>query len=109
MARQQNIAFDMGTDVTIEMEVSDSAGDLLDLSGYTCAAAFRKHFDSTTSVSFSASGANNGVITLSLTHVQSANVTAGRYYYDVTITGNSSNLVSRVVEGICTVRPSITR
>jgi hypothetical protein len=37
-----------------------------------------------------------------------ANLSAGRYVYDLKIT-SPANVVSRVVEGIVTVLPSVTR
>jgi hypothetical protein len=40
--------------------------------------------------------------------VTSANVTPGRYVYDCELT-SSSNVVSRLVEGIVTVTPQVTR
>jgi hypothetical protein len=38
-----------------------------------------------------------------------ANTTAGRYVYDVKMTETSSSTVTRVVEGIVTVTPNVTR
>jgi hypothetical protein len=48
-----------------------------------------------------------GVITLSLTNAQTANLVAGRYVYDVEISDGTT--ISRVVEGIITVTPNVTR
>jgi hypothetical protein len=51
---------------------------------------------------------NNGIITLSLTANQTANMVGGRYVYDVELT-DASNSISRIVEGIVTVTPQVTR
>ncbi len=107
MARQQNISFDQGSDVSIEVTVTDVNGDVVDLSGYTANAALRKHYLSANGFGFETETGDNGLLTLSMNHVVSANIEAGRYVYDVTITGQSSNLVWRVVEGIATVRPGV--
>jgi len=45
---------------------------------------------------------------LALTDTQTANLTAGRYVYDVVLT-DSANVTSRIVEGIVTVTPRVTR
>ena len=49
-----------------------------------------------------------GTITLSLTANQTSNLVYGRYVYDVDVT-DASNTVTRVLEGIVTVTPSVTR
>jgi hypothetical protein len=49
----------------------------------------------------------NGEVTLSLTATQTAALTAGRYVYDVELTIGST--VSRVIEGIVTVTPEVTK
>jgi hypothetical protein len=43
-----------------------------------------------------------------MTSANTSNLTPGRYVYDVIIT-SSANVVTRVVEGIVTVLPSVTR
>jgi hypothetical protein len=43
-----------------------------------------------------------------MTAANTASLTPGRYVYDVIIT-SSANVVTRVVEGIVTVLPSVTR
>jgi hypothetical protein len=48
-----------------------------------------------------------GVLILSLSHANTANISAGRYVYDVLIK-DSSNTVSRVLEGIVNVLPQVT-
>jgi shikimate 5-dehydrogenase len=52
-------------------------------------------------------GTSNGEITLSITSSNTALLTPGRYVYDLII--NGANTVNRVVEGIATVLPSVTR
>ena len=50
-----------------------------------------------------------GIITLSLTAAQTSALDApSRYVYDVEVTNNTSNVVTRVIEGIITVRPNVT-
>ena len=46
--------------------------------------------------------------TLTLSSSATGSLTAGRYVYDVEITSDAA-VVSRVVEGIVTVNPQVTR
>lgn len=51
---------------------------------------------------------NAGVITLSLTATETAALTAGRYVFDLELV-SSGGQVTRLLEGICTVTPEVTR
>lgn len=109
MAIKANIVIDQGTDFTTEIDVLDDNGDVVDLTGYTGAAQLRKHYTSATSTSFNVTiDASAGQVILSMNAVTSANVTAGRYVYDCELT-SSGNTVSRLIEGIVTVTPQVTR
>jgi hypothetical protein len=54
------------------------------------------------------SNAGAGEITMAMTSANTANLTAGRYFYDLVMT-SPANIKTRVVEGIITVLPSVTR
>lgn len=109
MATKANITVDQGTTFSTTVNLTDDNGDPIDLSGYTGRSQMRKHYTSSNSVSFSVSlGSSNGTVILNLTSDQTANLTPGRYVYDVEIT-SSSNVISRIVEGIVTVTPEVTR
>ena len=70
----------------------------------------RKSHYSTTSSDFSVSitDAFNGEITMTMTSANTSNLTPGRYVYDLVMT-SPTNIKTRVVEGIATVLPSVTR
>jgi len=51
---------------------------------------------------------NAGVITLSLTATETAALTAGRYVYDLEMV-SAGGQVTRLLEGIATVTPEVTR
>ena len=55
-----------------------------------------------------ATDAASGVIALELTATQTAALDAERYVYDVEITQTSTGTVTRVIEGLITVRPNVT-
>lgn len=110
MAQGVNIAIDQGSNVAIEINVIDTNGNAVDLTAYSANASFKKHANAyaNTAKTFSTVGYANGLLLLSMTAVESANTTWGRYLYDVTVTHTISNTTTRVQEGILTIRPSIT-
>jgi hypothetical protein len=109
MATKANIIIDQGTTFSTVITLADEDGNAIDLTGYSANSQIRKHYSSSNSQSFSVSlGGILGTVTLSLTSVQTSNLVAGRYVYDVEVT-SSSNVVSRIVEGIVTVTPEVTR
>jgi hypothetical protein len=109
MATKANLVVDQGATYSTTLSVTDENGGVYDLTGYTGAAQLRKHFTSSNSTSFSVTlDSASGTITLGLTASQTANLSSGRYVYDVEIT-SSSNTVARVVEGVVTVTPNVTR
>jgi len=108
MATKVNLVVDQGTTFQTSVTFNDENGNTINFSTYSGAAQMRKHFTSSNSVSFSVNMTSNGVITLGLTANQTANLTSGRYVYDLEVT-DSSNLISRLIEGIVTVTPNVTR
>lgn len=52
--------------------------------------------------------AGNGEITMSMTDTQTAAIKAGRYLFDIE-TKDPDGVVNRILEGIITVTPEITR
>ena len=70
----------------------------------------RKSYYSSTANNFTATvtGNSNGQITLTMTAAETANLTPGRYVYDLLIT-DSGGTKSRVIEGIVSVLPGATR
>jgi hypothetical protein len=111
MATISNLFLDQDADFTTTVTINDSAGSALDLTGYTALAMIRKTYQSTTATTFTStfvSPRTTGQITISLTDTQTAALEAGRYVYDMVITDSSGNK-TRVVEGIATVNPSVSR
>jgi hypothetical protein len=109
MATKANIIIDQGTTFNTNVNLTDDNGDPIDLTGYTGNSVMRKHYTSSNSTIFSVTlGGTSGTVALSLTSSQTSNLTPGRYVYDVEVT-SASNVVSRIVEGIVTVTPEVTR
>ena len=109
MAIKANLIVDQGADFVTSITVTDDNGEVIDLTGYTGAAQMRKHYTSVTYYSFTVDiTANHGEVTLSLTANSSNNIPAGRYVYDCELT-DSNGKKSRLVEGIVTITPQVTR
>lgn len=109
MAIKANLVIDQGSSFSATIDLTNVDGTVFNLTGYTVAAQMRKNYTSSTAVTFSST--HNGVggaITLSLLAVNTASIEPGRYLYDVEIT-SSGGSVTRVVEGIVTVTPGMTR
>ena len=111
MAIYSNLVIDQGSTFSADIDVTDSNGDPLVLTGYTVDGQIRKSYASTTAVDFSGSvySESNGTVRIALTATQTNNMKAGRYVYDVEITKTSTGEITRIVEGQIEVRPGVTR
>jgi hypothetical protein len=109
MATKANLVIDQGSTFSTELSLTDENGDILGLTGYTANSQIRKWYSSSSPAATFATTINvfSGVITLSLTANQTSTLVAGRYVYDVEIENGSE--ISRIVEGIITVTPQVTR
>ena len=109
MATKANIFIDQGTDFSTTISIANMNDESISLAGYSGAAQIRKHYSSANSVSFGVSiDEINGNLTLTLNPTQTNAMTPGHYVYDVELT-DSANVVSRIVEGLVTITPSVTR
>ena len=110
MAAFSEIVIEQGATFNTTINVEDTAGAAINLFGYTANSMMRKSYYSTsaTTITSTVTGTANGEVTLLVSAANTAALTPGRYVYDVIITSPTS-VVTRVVEGIVTVLPSVTR
>jgi len=112
MATKANISIDQGTTFSTQIDLTDENDDPIDLSAYTANGQVRRWYSSSDpSATFVANTGTNtaaGILTLSLSANQTSNLEYGRYVYDVKLT-DASNTITRIVEGIVTVTPRVTR
>lgn len=110
MAAFSELVIEQGATFRTTLNVEDTAGTSINLYAYTAESQMRKSYysSSATSITATVTGTANGEITLFMSAANTANVTSGRYVYDVKVT-SPANIVTRVVEGIVTVLPSVTR
>lgn len=110
MAVKGNIVIDQGTDFQTTITMTDIDDQVIDLTGYTGQAQMRKYYTSSNAYSFSVViGGSSGEVTLSMNSAVTSTLNAGRYMYDCEVTQISTGKKSRVVEGIVTVTPQVTR
>ena len=110
MAGFAELTVEQGASYSTTVTVNGSDGSPTNLTNYTAAAQLRKSYYSSTATDFTVaiSDAAGGEITMSLTAANTANLSPGRYMYDLLIT-SPVNVKTRVVEGIATILPSVTR
>ena len=108
MATKANLIIDQGSSFTTTITLTNDDDTILDLTGYTGAGQIRKWYTSSNAVNFTVTIAPaSGEVTLQLTANATANMSAGRYVYDVELTIGAT--ISRVLEGLITVTPEVTR
>lgn len=109
MAIKANIVVDQGSSFSTSINITDTTDAVIDLTGFTGVAQMRKHYTSSTATPFTVTIVPaSGTVRLALTANATANLVAGRYVYDVELT-DDAGVISRIVEGIVTVTPNVTR
>lgn len=110
MAGFVELTVEQGANFSTTIDVKDGTNTIINLSGYTVAAQMRKSYYSTTANSFTTTitDASAGQITMTMTSANTSGLTPGRYVYDLLLT-SGTGVKTRVIEGIVTVMPSVTR
>lgn len=113
MAIKANIIIDQGATFISRVNITDENNDPLDITGCTASAEIRKWYSSLNPVATFATNtsvnASLGIMTMELTADQTANIEAGRYVYDIKLYNPTTNVSIRVVEGVATITPQVTR
>jgi hypothetical protein len=105
-----NLFVDQGSDYSNIITVAGATG-ALNLSNYTIKAQLRKSYSSSSYFDFNATiyDAASGRVRIQLSAAYSSTITPGRYLYDIELTNIVSGAKNRIVEGICTITPEITK
>lgn len=108
MAQKVNIIIDQGTTFNTDFTFTNDYDEPINFSTYQGRSQMRKSYSSATSYPFTVSLGSDGIISLSMNAVTTSSITAGRYVYDLEVV-DGNGVVSRLVEGIATVTPEVTR
>ena len=109
MAIKANLIIDQGADFTTTINVTDDDDNVIDLTGYSGTAQMRKHYTSVTFYSFTVNVyPQTGEVTLGLSANTTNLITPGRYVYDCELLDGNGK-TSRLIEGIVTLTPQVTR
>lgn len=110
MATVAYLDIDQGSDFSTEMTLENDNGTPMNLTGFTAYSQFRKSYGSTIGYTFTTSidSPFTGVVKLQLSGDMSSTIKPGRYLYDVELRNGENNKI-RVVEGIVTINPEITK
>jgi len=108
MAAKVNIVIDQGATFNTTYTIHDVVDEPIDFTGFTANSQIRKTFSSSNSYTFDVALSNSGLVTLSMNAATTSSIVAGRYVYDVEVE-SLTGIRSRVVEGIVTVTPQVTR
>lgn len=105
-----NIVIEQGFDFNTSFQLEDTrTNSPLVLTDVSTEAQLRKHYGSTSSVSFATTvtSPESGIISISLTGSQTVNLKPGRYVFDVKILNAGREY--KAVEGAALVRAGVTR
>lgn len=112
MAEFVELYVDQGADFSCLLNLTDDVtNQTLNVTNYQVSSQMKRSYYSsspTANLICDIVSGPDGEITLSLPAANTANIKSGRYLFDVKIT-DLSGTISRVVEGIITVNPGITR
>ena len=104
------LLIEQGATFSTTVNVEDTAGSAVNLTNYIASSQMRKSYYSSTysTISSVITGNANGEITMTMTAANTANLTPGRYVFDLVITAPTT-IKTRVVEGIIVVSPGVTQ
>lgn len=112
MAAYVELYIDQGASFNNIINLTDDVTNAyINVYGYTVKSQLRKSYYSTNiaaNLTCTLSNTITGEITLSMTSANTANLRDGRYYFDVLAT-DTHGTTNRILEGIITVTPGVTR
>jgi hypothetical protein len=112
-AGYQDIYLEQGTTFTTSLTLTDNTNAAYNLVGFSVSSkAKTSYYSSTPVITFNTavSDASNGVVTLSANSSVTSNVSSRqKLVYDVRLVSNTTNTVTRVLEGQIFVSPGVTK
>ena len=112
IAYTTNLTIYTGTDFAQTFVLEDNqSNSVKDLTGYNACAQMKRYESSRKTADFTiafATDRKQGRITISLTSTETADLKAGKYFYDLLL-NSATGTTERVVEGTVHVKKSVTR
>ena len=110
-AGNYDIVIDQGEDFALSIALSED-GSAINLNSHTVSAQLRPTPSSNTlTATFTCTVVNaaSGTLKMSLPYATTANISAGKYYYDLEIYNSSANSITRLLQGVARVTQNVTR
>jgi len=111
MAEYVELYVDQGTDFSITVNLTDDTTELPEnVTNYIVTSTIRRSLlsvNATANLTCTLTDPTSGEFAVSMDSANTANLKAGRYFFDVKVKNN--NVTSRLMEGTLIVTPSITR
>lgn len=112
MASYVELFIDQGTTFKNTINLTDDTTNVaINVYGYSVSSQIRRSYYSaniTANITCNISNVSNGEITMSITSANTTNIKAGRYVFDV-VTLDPLNVKTRVLEGIISINPQVTK
>lgn len=112
MAAYVELFVDQGANFNNVINLTDDVTNLnVNVQGYTVISQMRRSYysaNASANITCSITNALNGEITMTMNANTTANIKAGRYLFDMRVT-DRDGVVNRILEGIITVTPRISR
>lgn len=105
------LTVDQGSTFETSLDLIADDGTSINVTNYLFSGQIRKSYYSsnpTANLTITVTDAANGNAIISLNAATTTNIKAGRYLYDVKMT-DTTNTVTRILEGIITITPQVTK
>ena len=105
------LTINQGATFESDLDLVGDDGSAINVANYVFTGQLRKSYYSlnpTANLTLNIVNAANGNVNIYLSAATTANIKAGRYVYDIKMT-DTSNTVTRIVEGVVTVTPQVTK
>ena len=105
------LTVDQGSTYESTLDLVNDDGSALNVTNYLFSGQIRKSYYSANAAAnftITVTDQANGNLTILMNAATTANIVAGRYLYDIKMT-DSNDVVTRIVEGIITVTPQVTK
>jgi uncharacterized protein YbcV (DUF1398 family) len=105
------LTINQGATFESDLDLVDDDGSAINVANYVFSGQIRKSYYSlnpTANLTLNIVNAASGNVNIYLSAATTSNIKAGRYVYDVKMT-DATNTVTRIVEGVITVTPQVTK